>query len=85
MSEKYVRFAEEGNLGCLTLFSLGAMTGSSMQNASSISMGWGAISDTNTVACGRCDQKGVKENGYDRADGCNALMPRLCRRKRMMH
>src|SRR5258708_39509936 len=43
MSERYVRFAEEGNSGCLTLFSLGAMSGSAMQNASSTSMGWGAI------------------------------------------
>ncbi|SRR5258708_5871191 len=42
------------------------------------------VGDTNTAVCGRCDQKGVEEGGYDRADGCNALMPRLGRRRRRM-
>jgi hypothetical protein len=30
------------------------------------------------VACGRCDRKVVEEGGYDRADGCDTLVPRLC-------
>jgi hypothetical protein len=32
----------------------------------------------NMVVCRRYDQKVVERSGYDRADGCNALMPRLC-------
>ena len=33
------------------------------------------------VVCRRCDQKGVEEGGYDRADGCNALMSRFREKK----
>ena len=46
---------------------------------------WGSpahICNTNTAACRKYDQKGVEEGGYDRADGCNALMPRLMKKKK---
>jgi hypothetical protein len=32
----------------------------------------------NMAACGRYDQKVVKRSGYDRANRCDTLMPRLC-------
>lgn len=39
-----MRFAKKGHAYCLTLISLVGMTGSSSQNVSSTSMGWGAVS-----------------------------------------
>jgi hypothetical protein len=32
----------------------------------------------NMAVCRRCDQKVVERSGYNRADGCDALMLRLC-------
>jgi hypothetical protein len=32
----------------------------------------------NMAARRRCDWKVVEEGSYDRADRCNALVPRLC-------
>jgi len=45
---RFVRFANEGHAGCFTLFSLVGIAGSSAQDVSSTSMGWGAVS-----ACSR--------------------------------
>ena len=42
-----MRFAKEGNAGCLTLFPLVGMAGSSTQNVSSTSIGWGTVSPCN--------------------------------------
>ena len=46
-TRRFVRFANEGHAGCLTLFSLGGIAGSSIQDAPSTSMGWGAVSASN--------------------------------------
>jgi len=44
---RYVRFTKERHAGWHTLFWLVGMTGSSAQNVSSMSMGWGAVSPCN--------------------------------------
>lgn len=44
---RFVRFANEGHVGCLTFFSLEGIAGSSTQNVSSTSMGWGGVSPCN--------------------------------------
>ena len=41
---RFVRFANEGHVGCLTLFLLVGIAGSSAQDVLSTSMGWGAVS-----------------------------------------
>ena len=44
-----IRLIQEGYAGGLTLFLLVGMTGSSTQNVSSMSMGWGAVSPCNAA------------------------------------
>ena len=42
-----MRFAKGGHAGYLTLFPLVGMAGSSTQNVSSMSIGWGTVSPCN--------------------------------------
>ena len=46
-----MRFIDEEDAGRLTFFSLVGMTGSSVQNVSSMSMGWGGVSCWGVSCC----------------------------------